>query len=199
MAELYACLFLTGLDDDANAREWLARFAPLAAMRDGVVADLGCGPGHVVDFLGGLGLRAVGYDLSPGQIAEARKAFPDAEFHVGDLTALDIADSCFGGIVSRYSLIHLPPASLGNVFTEWIRVLEPGGPALVSFFGSSSADAHGTSFDHKVTTAYELFPATIAKQMEEAGFTDVQVGVQPPREGGRPLDQGTVLACKPLL
>ncbi len=197
MAEIYAALFLTDLDGDANARQWLARFAPLAAARDGVVADLGCGPGHVVDYLGTLGLSAVGYDLSPGQIAEARKAFPGEEFHVGDLTALDVADSSIGGIVSRYSLIHLAPASLDAVFDEWLRVLESGGPALVSFFGSRSADAHGTAFDHKVTTAYELFPATVAEQMEKAGFTDVDVGVLPPPEGGRPLDQGTVLARKP--
>ncbi len=48
-----------------------------------------------------------------------------------------------------------------------------------------------------MTTAYELFPATVAEQMEKAGFTDVDVGVLPPPEGGRPLDQGTVLARKP--
>lgn len=197
MAKLYAELFLSGLDGDSNARDWLATFAKLAATRHGGVADLGCGPGHVVDHLTGLGLVVVGYDLSPGQIAEARNAFPDLEFRVGDLAALDVADSSLGGIVSRYSLIHLPPSRLGAVFEEWIRVLEPGAPAYVSFFGSVTPDAHGTPFDHKVVTAYELFPATIAQQMQEAGFIDVEIGVLPPPEGGRPFDQGTVLAQKP--
>ncbi len=116
---------------------------------------------------------------------------------MGDLTALNYADSSLGGIVSRYSVIHLPPARLTEVFEEWIRALEPGAPVLVSFFGSLSAEAHGTPFDHKVVTAYELFPATIAQQLQDAGFTDVEIGTRPPPEGTRPFNQGTVLARKP--
>lgn len=192
----YAALFLRDLDRDPNARDWLAAFAALAALHDGAVADLGCGPGHVVDHLSTLGLTAVGYDLSPGQIAEARRAFPGLPFRVGDLAALDDDDSSLGGIVARYSLIHMPPAGLVDVFAEWMRVLEPGAPVLVSFFGSMSADAHGTPFDHAVVTAYEFFPATIAQQLHDAGFTDVQIGIRDPPEGGRPFDQGTVLGRK---
>lgn len=197
LAEQYAALFLHELDRDSNAKARLAAFAELAAGREGAVADLGCGPGSVVNHLVGLGLTAVAYDLSPGQIAEARRAFPESEFRVGDLAALDNADSSLGGIVARYSLIHLPPSRLGDVFTEWMRVLEPGAPVLVSFFGSTSAEAHGTPFDHAVVTAYELFPAKIAQQLRDAGFIDVEIGVLDPPEGGRPFDQGTVLAVKP--
>ena len=193
----YAALFLRDLDRDPNARDWLAAFAALAALHDGAVADLGCGPGHVVDHLSTLGLTAVGYDLSPGQIAEARSAFPDGQFHVGDLAALDDTDSSLGGIVSRHSLIHMLPSRLDDVFAEWMRVLEPGAPVFVSFFGSLTPEAHGTRFEHTVVTAYELFPATIADRMRHAGFTDIQIGVLDPPEGGRPFTQATVLARKP--
>lgn len=197
LAPLYASLFLRDLDGDTDALAWLADFANLAAHRTGSVADLGCGPGHVVDHLAGLGLSVIGLDLSPGQIAEARKAFPLSTFQVGDLTALALADSSLGGIVSRYSLIHLPPDRLGAVFEEWLRVLEPAAPVLVSFFGSTSAEAHGTPFDHRVATAYELFPATVAHQMGVAGFRDLRIGTRPPPVGGRPLDQATILATSP--
>ena len=134
MAEQYAALFVGDLDRDPNGRDWLAAFAELAATRDGAVADLGCGPGHVVNHLSELGLTAVGYDISPNQIAEARNTFPDSQFHVGDLAALDNPDSSLGGIVARYSLIHMAPSRLGDVFGEWMRVFEPGAPVLVSFF-----------------------------------------------------------------
>ena len=197
MAKVYAELFLSELDRDTNALDWLAAFAKLAATHKGPVADLGCGPGHVVDHLSELGLTVVGYDLSPGQIAEARNAFPDSEFHVADLAALGNGDSSLGGIVSRYSLIHMLPSRLHDVFDEWMRVLEPGAPVYVSFFGSVTPDAHGTPFDHKVVTAYELFPATIAQQIRDAGFIDVEIGVLAPPEGGRPFDRGNVLARKP--
>ncbi len=197
MADLYASLNLDALDHDTNARDWLAVFAKLAAPRHGVVADLGCGPGHVAHYLSRLDLNVIGYDLSEGQIVQARRAFPDSEFHVGDLAALDVTDSSIGGIVSRYSIVHLVPSLLSDVFGEWMRVLEPEAPVLVSFFGSLSADTHGRPFDHKVATAYELFPGTIAQQLQDAGFVDIEVGVCPTPDGVRPFDQATVLAIKP--
>jgi ubiquinone/menaquinone biosynthesis C-methylase UbiE len=199
MADLYASLNLDALDHDTNARDWLAAFAELAAPRRRVVADLGCGPGHIVHHLSELDLNVIGYDLSEGQIAQARTAFPDCEFHVGDLAALDVTDSSIGGIVSRYSIIHIVPSLLSKVFAEWMRVLVPEAPVLVSFFGSLSAEAHGAPFDHKVATAYELSPGTIAQQLRDAGFVDIEIGTRPTPDGERPFDQATILATKPCI
>lgn len=78
-----------------------------------------------------------------------------------------------------------------------MRLLAPGAPLLVSFFGAPSAETHGNPFDHKVTTAYAFFPATIAGELEKAGFGDIEIDTQPPPEDGRPFDQATVLAQKP--
>ena len=93
----------------------------------------------------------------------------------------------------------MPPSGLTGVFTEWLRALQPCAPVLVSFFGSRSPYAHGTPFDHKVATAYELFPATVMEQLQDAGFVDVEVETTPIPEGGRPFDHATVLACKPRI
>lgn len=196
MAARYAAFAREDLDRVPSDRTWLAAFAELAARGSGAAADLGCGPGHVVDHLSELGLAASGYDISPGMVAEARRAFPHLQFKVGDLAALDMPDSSLGGIVARYSLIHVPPTHLGGIFDEWFRVLEPGAPVLVSFFASSSAEAHGSPFDHAVVTAYELFPATIASQLRDAGFGGVEVAIRHPIDGERRLDHGTVLAVR---
>lgn len=195
-AELHASLFLGELERDTQSTKWLAAFAELA-QRSGPVADLGCGPGSVVSHLCKLGLSAVGYDFSSSQVAQARNAFPDLQFQLGDLTALDHADSSLGGIVSRHSLIHNPPSAFAAVFAEWLRALEAGGPVFVSFFASRSADAHGTPFAHKVATAFEFDPATVGQQLRDAGFTDVRIEANPISEGGRPFDHATVLARKP--
>ncbi|MGA9276874.1 class I SAM-dependent methyltransferase [Ilumatobacter sp.] len=193
-AGLYARFALDDLDRVHTDRAWLARFAELTDLRDGAVADLGCGPGHIVDHLTDLGVAATGYDISPEMIAEARCAFPDSEFHVGDLGALDIATSSLAGIVSRYSLIHVPPAELDGIFREWFRVLAPGAPLLVSFFAASSAGTHGSPFDHAIVTAYALFSPTIAVGLQQAGFVDSELGTRPPLDGERALDHGTILA-----
>ena len=195
-AELYASLFLGELLRDAQSTKWLAVFAELAAQQAGPVVDLGCGPGSVVNHLSELGLSAIGYDISPGQVAQARKAFPDRDFHVGDLTALAHRDSSLGGIVSRHSLIHMPPSSLNAVFTEWWRALHADAPVFVSFFGSRSGEAHGTPFDHKVATAYEFDPATVGQQLQDTGFSHVEIETNPIPEGGRPFDHVTILARK---
>ncbi len=196
MAELYAAVNLGGFNRATPDRKRLAAFAELAARSKGAVADLGCGPGHVVNYLSGLGLEVFGYDISPGQLAQAHQAFPDLRFEIGDLTSLDNADSSLGGIVARYSLIHMLPAHFESVFAEWFRVLEPGAPVLVSFFASASAETHGSPFDHAVVTGYALFPATIAQQLQDAGFGDIEVTVRGPLKGERALDHGTILAIK---
>lgn len=198
MVELYAQVNLDALEQDSNARDWLARFAHRAALQTGPVVDVGCGPGHIVDHLCDLGLPAVGYDISAGQIAKARKTFPGRTFHLGDLASLEIDDASTGGIVSRYSVIHMDPSDLHEAFEEWVRVLAPGAPLLMSFFGSLSAEEHGTPFDHKVTTAYELCPATIAHQLEDAGFIEIEINTLPARpESRRRFDQATIVAEKP--
>lgn len=197
VAEIYASRFLRDLADDADAQPWVTAFVELVelvGLDAGLVADLGCGPGHGVEFLHRCGLRTVGLDCSPGQLSQARSAFPELDFRIGDLTSLAFGDASLGGIFSRYSIIHLPPARLEAVFAEWARVLTVGAPVLVFFFASLEARAHGTPFDHEVTTAHELFPDTVARQLERVGFVEIRTGAAPPAEGGRPLGKGAVLA-----
>jgi SAM-dependent methyltransferase len=193
-AELYTAVARGDIDRDIPDREWLAEFAQLAGPGNGEVADLGCGPGYVTNHLSELGLTVVGYDLSPALIAEAQRAFPDLKFQVGDLMALDIPSGSIAGIVARYSLIHLSPNQLAHAFAEFARLLQPGAPILVSFFAANSAERHGSAFDHAVVTAYELFPGTVATELQDAGFFDVKIGTRGPVQGERLLDHGTILA-----
>ena len=193
-AQLYANLFLDDLDRVPLDRKWLGSFAKLVSPGAGVVADVGCGPGYIVNYLAELSVKAIGYDISPAMIDQAQRAFPRSKFHVGDLTSLDIADSSLAGIVARYSLIHLAPAELSDVFGEWIRVLKPRAPVLVSFFASSSSVTHGLPFDHAVAPAHELFPETLVSDMQTVGFNSFEVSTRKPQDGERPLDHGTILA-----
>jgi len=195
MAKRYAALDHR-IDRIPTDREWLDAFAEMARDRRGPVADLGCGTGHVVQHLSELGLAACGYDISRAQIAEAQRGFPDAQFAVGDLASLDVADESLGGVVSRYSLIHVVPSRLARIFDDWHRVLEPGAPVLIQHFAAASAPRHGTPFDHAVVTAYELYPATIEEQLDHAGFGDIKVGRRAPLASERQLDHATLLGRK---
>lgn len=135
VADAYAATYLHELDRKPLDRALLSCFAErVAADAPGrAVGDLGCGPGHVAAHLHGLGLRAFGLDLSPAMVALARQTFPHLGFVEGTITAAGVADRSLGGIVSFYSIIHLPVEELPVVFAEFHRVLVSGGWLLMAF------------------------------------------------------------------
>lgn len=131
-ADAYAEHLATELVHKPLDRHLLNRFAEDARGR-GLVADLGCGPGHVARHLQEQGVSVVGIDLSPGMIRVASGLHPKIEFRVGDMTRLDLPDAHLAGIVAFYSIVHFSPDELEAVFRETRRVLMPGGLALISF------------------------------------------------------------------
>ncbi|HEY3567284.1 MAG TPA: class I SAM-dependent methyltransferase [Thermoanaerobaculia bacterium] len=113
-------------------RHLLNRFAEEMRGR-GLVADLGCGPGHVARYLHERGVATAGLDLSPGMVEVAASLHPGLDFRVDDMTRLSLVDSSLAGIVAFYSIVHFEAAELGGVFQQMRRVLVPGGLALVAF------------------------------------------------------------------
>jgi SAM-dependent methyltransferase len=184
VAALYAELFSNALETLPMERALLAAFAELVQTRSaGPVADIGCGPGHVTAHLCALGLAAFGIDLSPEMVALARRAHPGLRFAEGSMTALDLDDDVLGGILASYSVIHTPPQQLPAVFTEFARVLAPGGHLLLGFFAGDDPLPQG--FDHKVTLAYRWSPDSLAGLLRQAGFAEVARLLREPHENER--------------
>ncbi|MFF1699416.1 class I SAM-dependent DNA methyltransferase [Streptomyces sp. NPDC058257] len=192
VAVLYDELFRDALDAHPLDRSLLAAFAELVLTNGaGPVAELGCGPGQVTAHLRDLGLDVSGVDLSPVMIDLARGNFPDLRFDVGSMDALDLADGAVNGIVSWYSIIHTPPRDLPAYFTEFRRVLAPGGHLLFAFFEADEEPV--TPFDHKVATAYRWPIDTLAGMARDAGFAEVGRMLCEPQEGERQFRQGRLL------
>ena len=103
------------------------------------VADVGCGPGHVAEHLRRLGAEAVGLDLSPGMVHEARRRFAGNGFVVGSLTALPVPDASWDGAVCFYTLIHLSDDEIDVGLAELARVLRPGAWLLLAFHVGAEA------------------------------------------------------------
>ncbi|MFD8479487.1 class I SAM-dependent methyltransferase [Kitasatospora sp. NPDC059673] len=198
VAELYATMFtgeLASRDDELALIGELVS-APPVTRRGLPVGDLGCGPGEATALLGGLGVRAVGLDLSAGMLAQARRRHPGESFVRGSLLSLPFADASLGAALARYSLIHLPPAEVPYALAELRRVLAPGGRLLLGFFAAdpSLGDAdHPVPFDHKVTTAHRWPVDTLATLLTAAGLTETARSVRQPGPGERFL-QATLLA-----
>lgn len=148
-----------------------------------LVADLGCGPGHLTEHLRDLGLDAFGVDLSPATIELARQARPGLRLETGSMDALDLADGTLGGIVAWYSVIHAGPAELPGYFAEFRRVLAPGGYLLLAFFESGGDPV--TVFDHKVTPAFRWPADDLAALARAAGFAEAGRMLREPGEDER--------------
>jgi ubiquinone/menaquinone biosynthesis C-methylase UbiE len=116
------------VEEDPVDRAVLGAFADqVRAIGGGQVADIGCGPGKMTAYLDRVGLHGSGIDLSPEMLAVARRNDPGLRFSEGSMLALDLPDAGLAGVVAWYSVIHLPPARLPSAFSEFYRVLTPGG------------------------------------------------------------------------
>jgi SAM-dependent methyltransferase len=131
-ATAYAEHLAMELDRKPLDRHLLNRFAEETRGR-GLVADLGCGPGHVARYLFEQGVTVFGIDLSPKMIRVAASLNPAIEFRLGDMRDLKVPDASLVGLVAFYSIVHFSPSELGSVLVEFRRVLAPGGLALLSF------------------------------------------------------------------
>jgi SAM-dependent methyltransferase len=146
---------------------------------DGVLADVGCGPGHVAAHLAAIGARVVGIDLSPRMVAVARARWPELTFAVGDMRSLPTGDASWGGAVCAYSIIHLDRDDRPRAYAELARAITPGGFLLVSFHTANldSGAAAGQSvhvgqwWDHEVDLDFHfLDPDGTTADLATAGF-----------------------------
>ncbi|MDX2554902.1 MULTISPECIES: class I SAM-dependent methyltransferase [Streptomyces] len=186
VASTYARLFGDSLRDRPLDRAILGAFAEVArACGGGLVADLGCGPGHVTAHLAESGLEAFGVDASPAMVELARRAHPGLRFEVGSMAALDIADGALGGVLSRWSIIHTPPHEVPVLLAEFHRVLAPGGHLLIGF-SASEGPSHPTQvFDHTVAPAHRWWPDHLAALLRASGLAEVARMVREPQPTDR--------------
>jgi len=169
----YARLLADELDRMPWDRAVLATFAELVSRdRLGPVADVGCGPGRITGYLHHhLGLDTFGIDLSPGMLAVARQALPGLKFVDGSMTGLDLPDASLGGLVAWYSLIHIPPADVPAVLTEFSRVMVPGAQLVLAFQVGAEHRHLQQAYGHAISLdTYWMQPDQLASQLQDAGL-----------------------------
>jgi ubiquinone/menaquinone biosynthesis C-methylase UbiE len=110
----------------------LARVAPGAD-----VLDVCTGPGTLAVQAAKSARRVVGVDFSPRMLEELRRrasvgGLSNVEAALADGQALPFGDGSFDAAFSMFGLIFFPDRGKG--FRELLRVLRPGGRAVVSSF-----------------------------------------------------------------
>ena len=138
----------------------------------GLIADIGCGSGHVAAYVHELGAQVAGIDLSPEMVAIARQRSPEIPFEQGSMLALAAPDASWGGIVALYSIIHLPPEGRPHALAEFYRALRPGGLLLLAFHMGDEQRHLDEWWGQEVSLdIWFLQPREIESLLIEAGFT----------------------------
>ncbi|MBC3842158.1 class I SAM-dependent methyltransferase [Streptacidiphilus sp. 4-A2] len=139
---------------DAFAEDWETQPAPVDLQellchwfRPGPTADIGCGSGRDTAWLAANGFPAVGYDASPGLLAEARRRHPGLDFRLSPLPELPgVEEGSLTNVLCETVVMHLEPSSLAASLHRLLAVLAPGGTLFLSWRiteGADRRDDHG--------------------------------------------------------
>jgi SAM-dependent methyltransferase len=182
-AEAYAEHLASELTGKPLDRHLLNRFAEETRGR-GLVADLGCGPGHVARYLADQGVTVAGIDLSPEMIKVAQRLNPGLDFQVGDMKRLQMPDASRAGVVAFYAIVHFDSSELDNVLREVRRVLAPGGLALLAFHIGDQVVHVEDLFGSSVSLDFRFHePRTVIEALRSAHLKVIEHTEREPYEG----------------
>ncbi|MFD4369515.1 class I SAM-dependent methyltransferase [Rhodococcus sp. NPDC058521] len=141
---------------------------------DGLVIDVGCGPGDVTADLAQLGLDVLGVDPSPEMLAIARRKYPNQRFALDDAHLSALATTLrVDAILARFSLIHVPPNEIPGILSTWHERLRPEGVVAVACQMADETVPDVAEFDHRVARAWRWNPDHLTELLTEAGFTEL--------------------------
>jgi len=132
----YLYFYADWLTDERSDRE-AAVIADLARLEPGDrVLDVPCGHGRIANRLAARGARVVGIDVTPSFIdiarADAAERGVTADFRLGDMRDLDVADAEFDVVVNWFTAFGYFDDDIDRqVLAGFRRVLAPGGLLIV--------------------------------------------------------------------
>ncbi len=147
------------------------------------VLDVGCGTGRLASALAERGAKVWGVDSSEEMLAKARAAVGRrVGLKLGRAEALPFRDGWFDRVVLRL-VVHL--VDRPRVLPELARVLAPNGRAALATFTPSHFEWYWLIgvFPEVGEIDLQRFPApaTLAAELEEAGFGSVRTVTLPQR------------------
>jgi SAM-dependent methyltransferase len=109
--------------------------------RPGPTADVGCGSGRDTAWLRAQGFDAVGFDVSAGLLAEARRRHPEIAFYEATLPQLTgVDDRSFMNVLCETVIMHLPSGDIPASVHRLSEILVAGGCLYLSWRVTDGTD-----------------------------------------------------------
>lgn len=162
-------------------RSYIKRMLSMIGRADALVLDVGCGDGRhcrIVDEEGG---RAVGIDLSPGMLEQARLYYPAGDFRLMDMCSLLFEDAQFDGLWSSGSIYHVSKTQVSDALGEFRRILKPGGVLSMSFKLGSGEGIEANPKSYGGSPRYFAYYSQdeMTELLSSAGFAVVETCLYP--------------------
>lgn len=166
LADVYPSKRSRGSHERAVLDEFLDSLSEPASL-----LDAGCGPEPPTRQATRPGASVVGLDLSRGQLGRATHSAPRARLVQGDMAELPFQDGTFDAVTAIYSVIHVPLDDHRTVFSEFARVLAPGGRVLVTEAAESFTGTQPDWLDSGVEMTWNMAGASATRDhLRDAGF-----------------------------
>jgi ubiquinone/menaquinone biosynthesis C-methylase UbiE len=159
-------------------KRWVIPGALEGATLGDDVLEVGPGPGRTTEILRHMtaNLTAVEIDHDLADALALRMVGTNVEVVEADATALPFPDGRFSAALSFTMLHHVPtPEQQDQLFAEVARVLRPGG-TLAGVDSKDSPEFRGMHIDD---ICVPLVPELLTARLNRAGFSDVNVDVNP--------------------
>lgn len=195
VADFYAQIFADQLPGNPVERGLVEDFGErVRAAGNGVIADLGCGPGRIGEHLRRAGNRVVGVDVSAEMVRNARRRYPElAVYHrsIQEYVAAPVV--VFDHALLWFSVIHMVPATIGPLIRQVRQAMAPGGYLLIAFQTTEEPGGEPVPYDHRATPAHRFPLEWMRRVLIEAGTVVHGARVREPGQDER-VGSGYVLA-----
>lgn len=163
-----------------HEKRWLDYFLALVPA-GGSILDIGCGTGDpIARYVIERGYRVTGIDSSPTLIALALERFPQQQWSVADMRALDLGRR-FDGLIAWHSFFHLSPADQRPMFARFRAHAKPGAPLMFTS-GPEAGEAIG-EWQGEPLYHGSLDPSDYRRLLDENGFAVAEHAVRDPECG----------------
>ncbi|MDD3340842.1 MAG: class I SAM-dependent methyltransferase [Bacilli bacterium] len=165
IAEKYKMEF----ENDLSDQIYIDKF--LEYVKTGTILDIGCGIGHLTNYISQKGFQITGIDLSTHMLEIARQSYPNIEFLKMNMRDLQFDSNYFTGIFAAYSLFHLPLEEMKQVLATCKRILKEKG-FIILFLQEGTGDhvIREPLLPEKNTYIQYIEEFEIVHMLGEAGF-----------------------------
>jgi SAM-dependent methyltransferase len=168
--------------DSARLREGRAYYVPMFDGCDEVV-DVACGRGEFLEALG----RGVGVDVEEAMVRVAREAGLSVELDDA-FDYLAARSASFDGVFSAHFIEHLTYERAAELLRRSYSALRPGGVLVVATPNAASIPTLQRHFWWDATHVRMYDPELLTFMLKQAGFEQLEVGVNPRNDPGYPID-----------